>query len=170
MSTELWVFDTSSLLAIKSAVPREGHEHVFKRLTRLVRERRLVFPKEVLGELRRERQGRRRSDLLWHWAVGSEARACRVSPPFPAVKLVLATVPELVDPAVDSLVERADPYVLALAQVLRADGNDARVVTDENRDVPWKVSLQTACGVLRIPTVSLADFLTTTAYRGTKRV
>jgi Domain of unknown function (DUF4411) len=170
MSTELWVFDTSALIAIKSAVPRDGHEPLFKGLTRLVRARRLVFPKEVLGELRRERQGRRRSDLLWLWALSSEARACRVSPPFAAVKAVLASVPELVDPAADSLVERADPYVLALAQVLRADGNDARVVTEETRDVPWKVSLYTACGVLRIPTVGLADFLTATTFRGTKRV
>src|SRR3954452_4590016 len=113
MSTELWVFDTSALIAIRSAVPRDGHERLFKGLTRLVRSRRLVFPKEVLGELRRARQGRRRADLLWHGALSSEARACRVSPPFAAVKAVLASVPELVDPAADSLVERADLYVVA---------------------------------------------------------
>jgi hypothetical protein len=77
------------------------------------------------------------------------------------VRAVLAEVPTLIDPEKESGVEEADAYVLATAAKLRAAGVDARVVTQESKDSPSKMSMSTAAGVLGIPCVPLRAFLTT---------
>ena len=118
------------------------------------------IPKETVGELRRERQDRRRPRAI-DWALAVEAVACRTVPSWDDTRAVLSTIPEIVDAASDSAIEEADPYVLALARALKAAGRDACVVTEETRDAPWKVALATACGVLRIPAVTLREFLVT---------
>ena len=158
MPTPVWVFDTSALIALKAAIPREKHERVFKTLTRLARGRRLCFPKEVIGELRRENRDRRRPRAI-DWALEVEQVACRIAPSFADTKAVLARIPEIIDPASESTIEEANPYVLALARALQSNGHDARVVAEETRDAPSKVSIDTACGVLRIPCVRLIEFL-----------
>lgn len=161
MPAPVWVFDTSSLIALKSAIPREQHEAAFEALTRLARNRRVYFPREVIGELRRERRDRRRPRTL-DWALAVEEFACRIVPSFEDIRAVLARVPESIDPSSESLIEEANPYVLALARTLQSAGHDARVVAEETRDAPPKVSLHTACGVLRIPCVELAGFFRAT--------
>lgn len=161
MATRVWVFDTSSLIAVKSAVPRDRHERVFERLTRLVRNGQLLFPREVVGELRRERTDRRRPRAI-DWAAGVEARACRVVASYAETRAVLSTIPELIDPAADSGVDEADPYVLALARMLQSAGHDACVVTEETCDAPFRVSLHTACEVQHVPSVRLSEFLRAT--------
>ena len=75
------------------------------------------------------------------------------------VKAVLAVVPDILDPEKESGVDEADPYVLALAMKMRSDGNDAPVVTQETRDAPRRLSLNTACGILGIPSAPLRGFL-----------
>jgi hypothetical protein len=75
------------------------------------------------------------------------------------VKDVLAVVPEVLDPDKDTGAEEADPYLLAIATRLRGEGKDARVVTQETKDTPRKMSLNTACGLLGIPSVPLSAFL-----------
>ena len=67
----------------------------------------------------------------------------------------------MLDPPKESGVDDADPYVLAVARQLRAAGVDARVVTQETKDTPTKMSMNTACGVLGIPCVPLLAFLAT---------
>lgn len=161
MGARVWVFDTSSLMAIKSAVPRADHQRVFDALTAMVHEARLMFPKETVAELRRERQDRRRPRAI-DWALGVESVACRVAPTWDDTRAILSIIPELVDVASDAAIEEADAYVLALARALKAAGRDVCVVTEETRDTPWKVALATACGVLRIPAVSMREFLQTT--------
>jgi hypothetical protein len=59
----------------------------------------------------------------------------------------------------ESGVDEADPYVLALAVKLRLEGHDARVVVQEVKDTPKKLSLNTACGMLGIPSVPLRGLL-----------
>src|ERR1041385_5944855 len=153
MAPAIWVVDTSSLIQIKSMVPNAERDALFDALGRLVDEARLVFPKEVLGELRRDEEDNRRPDRPCAWAISAEAEACSVAPKFDAVKYVLAAVPDVLDPDKESGVDEADPYVLALAVRLRADGHDARVVTEETKNAPRKMSLNTACGILGVPSV-----------------
>jgi Domain of unknown function (DUF4411) len=74
------------------------------------------------------------------------------------VAAVLAVVRDILDAAKDSGVDEADPYVLALAYKFRGDGLDGRVVTEEMKDSPKKLSLNTACGILGIPSVPLRGF------------
>ena len=80
-------------------------------------------------------------------------------PSLELVKATLATVPKVLDPDKDMGAEEADPYVLAMAAHLRRESKDARIVTEENKDTPSKLSLRTAAGLLGIPSVPLKAFL-----------
>jgi len=71
---------------------------------------------------------------------------------------VLAQVPEVVDAEKEG-VEEADPYVLAMAHRILADGGDARIVTEEFKTTVEKMPLGSAAGYLRIPSVSLRTML-----------
>ncbi|HYM25814.1 MAG TPA: DUF4411 family protein [Vicinamibacterales bacterium] len=159
MAPIVWVLDTSSLIAIKSTVPRVNRERLFEAMTTLAHSAELCFPREVLAELRRNLEDKRQPDPPSQWAISVEAEACSVAPTFDDVKAVLAMVPDVLDPDKESGVDEADPYVLALAVKLRAEGYDARVVTQEARDAPKKLSLNTACGMLGVPSVPLGGFL-----------
>lgn len=55
--------------------------------------------------------------------------------------------------------EEADAYVLALAVGLRRTIADVKVVTNESKDLPNKMSMSTAAGLLAIPSVPLRGFL-----------
>ena len=153
MPAPTWVFDSSAIIQIKSAVPFGDRPHVFASMARLVKEGRLRFPARVMEELSRHQ------DQAHDWAKKHTAAASADEPTFQEVKDVLAVVPDVLDPEKDSGVDEADPYVLAMAVKLRADGIDARVVTQESKDTPTKLSLNTAAGVLGIPSVPLKGFL-----------
>ncbi|MBU6435571.1 MAG: DUF4411 family protein, partial [Nitrospirae bacterium] len=78
--------------------------------------------------------------------------------PLETVRAVLAEVPEILDPDKDG-VEEADPYVLALAMRLQNEGYQVTILTEERKDRPDKMSMNTACGVLRIPCLPVETFL-----------
>jgi hypothetical protein len=156
MAEPVWVADSSSLIQIKSEVPRADRAAVFAALSALVAAGRLVFPPEVVKELKRNTGSA--PDDACRWAVGAEAIACQpVS--HDQAKAVLAQVPQILDPRKDSGEDEADPYVLALAVKLRDQGVDARVVVQEVRGAPAKMSLNTACGMLGVPSVPLLGLL-----------
>jgi hypothetical protein len=94
-------------------------------------------------------------------AQAVEAVACRQAhgPTLEEVKRVLEIVPDILDPSKESGADEADPYVLALAKKLRDLGIDARVITEETKNSPTKLSLNTACGMLGIPSVPLLGLL-----------
>lgn len=94
------------------------------RLSALVAEGRLKFPRQVLEELQRNAKPDTPDPLL-EWAEVVAEKAC------------------------------TPPYVLALAEHLRSGGSEARVVTQETKDSPSKTSLNTAAGLLGIPSVPL---------------
>ena len=76
------------------------------------------------------------------------------------MKSVLSKAPTLVDP--DSTREQADPYVVALAlEITSGDlfAPNVTIITEDRRDKPTKLSLATAAGLLRIPTIPLRAFL-----------
>ncbi len=159
MADPIWVTDTSSLIEIKSSVPYADRDRVFGALTTLVNAGRLFFPRQVLDELKRDSADKRSPDRPLTWAREVEMNACSHAPTFEEVRAVLEIVPDILDPAKESGADEADPYVLALAMKLRANGDDARVVTEETRNYPRRLSLNTACGMLGVPSVPLRGLL-----------
>ena len=160
MADLVWVVDTSAIIEIRRSVPVAERRQLFGRLSELVRAGRLRFPKQVADELRRNASPGT-TDALLEWAEGAEPEACSTDLSYAKVKEVLGDVPDILDPDKDSGVDEADPYVLALARVLREGGADARIVTQETKDSPRKMSLNTAEGVLGIPSVPLRGLLRT---------
>lgn len=152
MPEPVWVFDTSALIDVKS-LPKATRPVLFARLSTLVKEGRLRMPHQVVKELARY------SDEIHEWAATAEGIACSGSPSLEDTKAVLSVVPKVIDPNKDSGVDEADPYVLAMARQIRLRGDDARVVPQETKDSPDKMSLNTAAGILGIPSVPLRGFL-----------
>ena len=155
----VWVIDTSSIIEIRRATAAAVRRRTFAGLTQLVADQRLVYPPEVLDELERNTD-LKNPDEQYQWCKNNAPTAhSRATCSQEDVKAVLAEVPTVLDPEKESGVEEADPYVLAAARKLRADGVDARVVTQDAKDTPMKMSMSTAAGVLGIPCVPLRAFL-----------
>jgi len=85
MAEPVWIADTSSIIWIKSSIPREARAGVFEALDRLVAAGRLMFPRQVLKELQRDTSGHP-PDAACQWAMAAEARACATEPSLDEVK------------------------------------------------------------------------------------
>lgn len=118
----------------------------------------LVFPAEVDDELERFRNAGV-YDPIGDWAALKKRRATRFGPQFDHVKRVLEDpqARRVLDPA-KAGTDEADSHVLALALALR-DRADVVVIAQETRDRPDKLSMATACGVLRLVRLPVAAFL-----------
>lgn len=156
-ASPIWVIDTSSILDIRG-LPNLVRPSVYTRLTALVTDGRLKYPKQVVDELKRG-SNPRNPDPPYKWAHENAHLATSSGPSLAGVKAVLAVAPQVLDAKKDSGAEEADPYVLALAVELRESVPDVRVVTNESRDLPNKMSMSTAAGLLAIPSVPLRGFL-----------
>lgn len=55
--------------------------------------------------------------------------------------------------------DEADPHVLALAYHLKKRGSLATVLTEETRNRPDKLSMSSACGLLRIYCLPIEPYL-----------
>ena len=158
-SQVVWVIDTSSIIEVRRSTQKRHREQIFRRMTELVTEGRLAYPPQVVAELERSAQPKS-PDPQFVWAKQNASTAHRTGGcSLDDVREVLAEVPEVLDPNKDTGPDEADPYVLAIARKLRVDGTDARVVTEERRDTESKMSMNTAAGILGIPSVPLAAFL-----------
>jgi hypothetical protein len=156
----LSVWDTSAIIALReNNINRRDRNRILRRLSERVEEGLLLFPREVVGELARYTRptGSRVEDELLEWARSCESIACSVAFPLETVRAVLARVPSLVDP--DAHHDEADPYVLSLALELRNTGFEVVIVTEDRRDNPSKMSLSSASGVFRLPSLPLVPFL-----------
>jgi len=158
--TTFWVIDTSSIIAVRRLVPRTDQPVVFGKLDALVTSDSLVYPTQVVEELERYSDTSSGTpDLPLLWAKRNQLRATRHGPQFEKVREVLAhpQVRNILDP--DKIgVEEADPYVLGLAMFLKDQG-EVTVITEERRDRPGKMSINTACGLLRLYCLSMEPFL-----------
>ncbi len=155
---EVWVVDTSSITEVRRKVPRPEQPAVYRELEALVRKGHLVFPVQVLDELKRAHD-KKREDLPLDWAKRVESDAVS-NPSLDTVKNdVLAKVPEVLDPDKAGGPEEADSYILARAVELRRDNRSVTIITQEKNDKPGKLSLSTAAGLLLIPAVSMLPFL-----------
>ena len=154
----IWVIDTSSVAEIRRSIENSKKENVFARIGTLVQQGRLVFPKQVVDELERVADPLS-PDPQYRWAKQHEGKAAERAPSLEEIKDILGAVPKVLDPDKDTGAEEADPYVLAVAVRLRTEEKDARIVTEETRDTPRKMSLRTAAGLLGVPSVPLKAFL-----------
>ena len=128
----IWVMDTSSVIAVRRSIENPRKPVVFASLGALAQEGRLVYPKQVVDELERAADPQS-PDAQYQWAKQNEAKASERTPSLDEVKEVLNNVPTVLDPDKDMGVEEADPYVLAVAVRLRAEGKEARVITENQR-------------------------------------
>ena len=151
------VIDTSSLIQIKQVVPAEHRKMVFAHLSELVERDVLVYPAEVVAELGRAAKP---GDMPHQWATQNEEHATRHGSMLTEVSQILrhAHVRRVLDPDKATGVDEADPYVLALALHLK-QGSDVMVLTEERRDSPKKLSMASACGLLRFFCLSIEPFM-----------
>lgn len=158
MADVIWVIDTSSVVEVRRSVRNDRKAEVFRSMGALVEAGRLLYPREVLDELDRAADPTT-PDAQYQWAKQYQTLAVQPKPSFDEVKNTLAVVPSVLDPDKDTGNEEADPYVLAMTLHLRTEGKDGRIITEERKDTPRKLSLSTAAGILGIPSVPLRAFL-----------
>ena len=96
--------------------------------------------------------------MPYSWAKGHEARACHPDRLVAEAKAILDAHPDLID-ADSSGKDPADPYIVALAQKLRSGGVDARIVTNDTRQINNKVSVAAVAGLLGSPSTVMRLFL-----------
>jgi hypothetical protein len=154
----VWAIDTSSVAEIRRSIENPKKQRVFTQMGVLVQDGRLIFPKQVVDELERVADPSS-PDPQYAWAKQHQANVDARAPALEEIKDVLNAVPKVLDPDKDTGAEEADPYLLAMAVRLRAEGKDVRIVTEETKDTPRKMSLRTAAGLLGVPSVPLKAFL-----------
>jgi hypothetical protein len=158
MDEVIWIIDTSSIVQVRRAVENTRKPYVFQSMTALVQVGRLCFPKQVVDELKRFADPSAPDDQF-KWANENQSKAADYVPTLEQVQQILSMVPNVLDPDKDYGVDEADPYVLALAAHFRGKEKDARIVTEETKDTPKKMSLRTAGGLLGIASIPLIAFL-----------
>lgn len=159
----IWVIDSSSVIEVKQ-IPLKLRPGVVDHLDRMVAEGRLAYPPQVLAELRRYAPPRSlKTDLPYTWAKKNEPQASYREPLFLDAKAILKEHPDLID-ADKGGEDPADPYVIALARKLRGGGYDARIVTDDTRNINRKVSVAAVAGLLGIPSTVMRLFLRGEGY------
>lgn len=152
----VYVLDSSSLIRSKGLIPSSDQWAAFKKLEDLVDQGNLAMPRQVINEVSEMMH----PDLPGAWAPGVRSRLqYPLDPDYKHIQRVMADAGEVVDPNKTS--EDADPWVAALALHLRAQGLDARVVTEDHLDKGSHIALTTACERLGIPHLSMSDFLAT---------
>jgi uncharacterized protein DUF4411 len=158
----IWVIDTSSVIQIRRLPSLEDRQRkeIYESLSARVTAGTLVYPKEVLAELERNKTSKT-PDLPYEWAKKNEKQGCRFGPLFAELREVLARpqINRVFDPDKTTGAEEADPYVLALAYHLKGQGMDVTVITEESRARPDKLPLSTACSLLRIISLPVEPFL-----------
>lgn len=158
----IWVLDTSSLSEVRriETVGKTDERRVFERLTRLVEEGVLIYPVQVVNELK-ARRGKDERFLPYQCATEQRHRATRYGPSIDELSMVMRhpQAKRVVDPDKAMGEEEADPYVLALALRAKSVSPDVTVVSEERRDNPRKLSINTACGLLRIYCLPMRAFL-----------
>jgi rRNA maturation endonuclease Nob1 len=163
--TRIRVLDTSSLLHLRYAFRRgEERDEALALLAEEVAAKHLFFPPQVKQEIEfGEREPRRvgvtippPSEYL-QWIRDACSAGAERRPDDDIVSATVKLVPQLVDIASER--EEADPYVLALAVELQAEGRPITVITDDIRDKGSLISLASACGGLDIPSVRVAQLI-----------
>jgi Domain of unknown function (DUF4411) len=152
----VFILDSSSIIAVREEIPQANRKHVFDELSRYVAEDRLVYPDEVYKEIERAHDPKK-NDPIYDWVKKNRSLATKNGNCFEELKLVLREVPRILDPD-KAGTDEADPYVLALA-IRLVKTVQVKVLTQERRDRPDKMSMTTACGILGLPALPMMAFL-----------
>ncbi len=158
----LWVVDTSSLARIRhlrGGLGATGEKNIFKYLSELVEDGILVYPAQVAEEL--SQYGDPGKYQPREWAKKHRRKATRYGPLFEIVDELMGNpqIRTVNDPEKGEGTDEADPHVLALALRLEREGHEVTVLTEERTDRPTKLSINTACGLLRIVCLPIEAFL-----------
>jgi hypothetical protein len=158
---QLWVADTCALSEVRRIprVGKAGEFAVFKELTKRVVTGQIIYPVEVITELK-QTQGST-PFYPYEWADGHRTVATPKTSLFDDVKQLLKDpqIKLVLDPSKTGPPEEADPYVLALALRRKQKGEEVVVLSQERRDRPRKLSVNTACGLLRLYCLPMEAFL-----------
>lgn len=154
----IWVIDSCSIIEIKQ-VPQNLRPRVLTHLDQMVTQARLVYPSQVLAELKGYAPRKAlKTDPPYTWAKKHEPQASHPDLLLREAKAILNDHKDLIDPDKAGK-DPADPYVIALAQKLRGGGHDARIVTNDTRQINKKVSVAAVAGLLGIPSTVMRLFL-----------
>lgn len=152
------VVDTSVLIAFKSLVKIDEQWDLLIRMTELVVEGHLAFPRQVAKELAYGRF----PDAPGAWIGSVKGKVRHPQPAEETQVKVLEVAPQLVDYEGTADREVADPYVAAMACEITTRHNGCRVLVATNDTVdrlPLKLSLATACNRLGIEHWLAEDFI-----------
>ena len=164
--TDVHVIDTSCLIQLKDDLAQKKLWDVLKKLEAMVEAGTITFPKQVQKEL--DDYGV--PDSISVWCAGVADLRKHGDPTLDTLSVVMknAVVAKVVDWNSPTKADPADPYVLAQAYTLQAQGLTACVVTED-----WKgkkdgngnykrSSLQMSCDEFKIGCIRTPAFLTAT--------
>jgi uncharacterized protein DUF4411 len=162
-SSEVFVIDTSSIIQVRQILAQQTPAKVtavYAELIKLAMSGVLRYPRGVIDEINvGPTKAASGSDPAHSWAVACEGLAVPNHDVIAEAKEVLQEVPDLLDASKTSTTDEADPYVVGLALKLSRENSTVTVITEEMRDSPHKTSMSSACGIMRIPSISVRVFL-----------
>lgn len=160
MSHLVHVFDTSSLIRIKTLVRIDRQWDLFELLRDMVDRGEIAMPRQVIREIGEVAH----PDAPGVWARGMTHRLKHpLDIEYEYIRRVMKVAPNLVE--ANQQKEVADPYVVALAMQLVAGGESVEVVTDDLVDhLPSKIALGTACDRLKLAHVGCQDLLSAIGF------
>lgn len=138
----LVIIDSSIIIDIKIRVPVAEQWPIYNQMLVLLDDSRLAFPTQVAKEL----ADLQFPDAPGTWCANAVSHVQFHPPSDATLAAVLPMVPDLVETNADPKHEKADPYIVAMASELMAQGFDVVVATEDRVDrLPLKIALTTAC-------------------------
>lgn len=154
--TAIWILDSNCLIDMKVMISGADQWAAFRRLEDGVVAGEIALARQVIRELATVAH----PDVPGVWAQG--VRSLLVHPldcgNDHLISVMSSPAAAVVDGSKDK--DEADPYVIALALRLAAEGLAATVVTGDHVDrLPIKIAMTTACGYLDVPVAEPGEFL-----------
>ncbi len=162
MTTNVYIIDTSSLIELNKHNAMDVYVSVWKNISELIQNDRLIAPREVLKEIQDY------DDTLAKWAKKQKklfkaptARQIQV------VQEILKDYPALIDV---NAKHSADPWVIALAIELSAQSQQTlfkikRIVVTEEKLRGNKVKIPFVCGQKSVECIDIVEMFRTEGWK-----